>query len=332
MAKRQQIPPSVPFEETLAADYDNSLVHVCLASWPAGEELPVFQQLQITDDVTEEFRGVVTATLGKLRKQHENADLRLLPYEAGSKPDKHEIEYLTVDRHPIIRSIVNSVESVNDLPLFTADAAFLKALHFYVIVVSPGSGHPVLCFRSCSDKIELGRSRLFAITHRRGQYDKVKGTSFIFDRRIDCFCGSPMFILNKDRFQNIFHFYELVQAAAQETLERIRAAIPIHNFDQFAAACEGHLQMLKKLKNIASQPYLENLTIDAMKQVIEDIPLPIDTTITDGQEKLVFDPKRKWVILKMLDDDYLKSIMTNSHYEVNSKRPPQLGLSQANPA
>lgn len=41
----------------------------------------------------------------------------------------------------------------------------------------------------------------------------------------------------------------------------------------------------------------------------------------DGQEKLLFenDREKRWLILKLLDDDYLGSVMTRQKYEVNSK-------------
>ena len=41
----------------------------------------------------------------------------------------------------------------------------------------------------------------------------------------------------------------------------------------------------------------------------------------NGQEKLLFEanPNRRWLILKLLDDDFLGSIMTHEKYEVNSK-------------
>ena len=35
---------------------------------------------------------------------------------------------------------------------------------------------------------------------------------------------------------------------------------------------------------------------------------------------LLFDPSDKWALLRLLDDDYLKSIMTGENYEVTGKR------------
>jgi hypothetical protein len=39
----------------------------------------------------------------------------------------------------------------------------------------------------------------------------------------------------------------------------------------------------------------------------------------DGKEMLVYDPKNKWVILNLLDDNYLRSMLTEINYEVTNK-------------
>ncbi len=48
--------------------------------------------------------------------------------------------------------------------------------------------------------------------------------------------------------------------------------------------------------------------------------LPIQTTRKDGKEMLLFDPSDKWSLLRLLDDDYLESLMTGQNYEVTGKR------------
>ena len=40
----------------------------------------------------------------------------------------------------------------------------------------------------------------------------------------------------------------------------------------------------------------------------------------DGREMIVYDPKDKWVLLRLLDDDYLWSTLTEQGYEVNGKK------------
>ena len=42
---------------------------------------------------------------------------------------------------------------------------------------------------------------------------------------------------------------------------------------------------------------------------------------TDRTRQFNANPNDRWLILKLLDDDFLGSIMTNQKYEVNSKSP-----------
>jgi hypothetical protein len=57
-----------------------------------------------------------------------------------------------------------------------------------------------------------------------------------------------------------------------------------------------------------------------LKNIIERYNLRIATMEVNGEEMLVFDPKDRWAILKLLDDDYLESVLTERHYEVTGKR------------
>lgn len=58
-----------------------------------------------------------------------------------------------------------------------------------------------------------------------------------------------------------------------------------------------------------------------IRRAIAEHGLPVEVVQNDGQEMLVFDPdpSRRWILLKLLDDDYLNSVMTHLKYEVNSK-------------
>jgi hypothetical protein len=58
-----------------------------------------------------------------------------------------------------------------------------------------------------------------------------------------------------------------------------------------------------------------------IRRTIDAFKLDVQVVHEDGQDKLLFEanPNKRWLILKLLDDDYLGSIMTNEKYEVNSK-------------
>ncbi len=310
------------FRNFLDLDLSRCNVTVCLAALRTGDDMPTFEKLQLSDDLTENFRQVVQVMVEKQKKEDHTHDLILRTYEAGSKPDPHEVEYLSLEEHDVIKKQIASLASLADLSIFSATEPFVSDLRFYVLILQPKVGDPIYCFRSYTHRRELSRSRLFAALFTKGHFDRVKKPLFLFDQYLDCVSrGEYVFVFNKDKFQKIFRFFEMILAAAKTTLATIKAKVPIANFDAFALACEGHLQMLSKLKNIANREYLNSITMADIKKVMNEFPqLRIKIIKQGGKEMLVFDPSDKWELLRLLDDDYLKSLMTEQKYEVSGKR------------
>lgn len=58
--------------------------------------------------------------------------------------------------------------------------------------------------------------------------------------------------------------------------------------------------------------------------VIAEFSLDIPTEEVNGHTQLVFrsEPEQRFRIRKLVDDDYLRSSMTDHRYEVNSKTEP----------
>lgn len=96
--------------------------------------------------------------------------------------------------------------------------------------------------------------------------------------------------------------------------------MPIDNFEAFAQDCEKHIVKMRKLKNIATKPYLSGITIGHIKKVVKKYNLDLKIEGDEGEEKVVYDPRNKWVLLRLLDDDYLWSMLTEQSYEVSGKR------------
>jgi len=78
---------------------------------------------------------------------------------------------------------------------------------------------------------------------------------------------------------------------------------------------------MDKLSSVSRSPYLATITMADIKQVITEFGLSVPIVKDNGVEKIVFEksPEKRWEILKLLDDDYLRSVMTNQKYAANSK-------------
>ena len=306
----------------VAVDLTKCETHLALAS-TTEDDIPELRRVLITGDVADQFTEIATRTIDVLRSASDGDDLTVREYEPLALLRKYEIEYLNLDQNEhVARQITTLCKRQFQLEAFDQDDTFVGKLRFYAIVLKPQSPPPVICFRSYTRKKELSRSPFFAITMRNGIYDSVSEGTLLFDKHVDCIAiGSDMLILNKDKFQKIFQYYEELAKSAKKVLGVIKKHIPIDDFEAFSSACQGHLQKLAKLKNIAGKPYLQHLRMSDIKKVIGKYNLSITTVGKGGNEKLHYDSSDKWGILRLLDDDYLESLMTGSSYEANSKRP-----------
>lgn len=122
-------------------------------------------------------------------------------------------------------------------------------------------------------------------------------------------------------FHRLFGYFEELRKEADAILAKVVNQIPISNDEAFRAACRGQLQMVSKLNQIAQKPYFGNITMDDIQRTIDHCKLDVEIIEVDGARKLVFEPspQKRWLILKLLDDDFLESTMTGNMYASNSK-------------
>jgi len=291
----------------------NPAVNVLVASEPG--QATILQRLNLRQDLASEFRSAAQAA-------EPGANVVLRPYDPGYTPEWNELAYIYIQGNEAVASMVEQISEVQEAEIFHERDEIVDHLRFYAIVLSPDADRHAVFFRTYSPKKELTRRAGFAALLSRGHYDKVDTKIFLFDRQVDCFSwGGYLFIYSVPAFHRIFDYFAELRAKAAETVTAILERIPISNADAFRAAGVGQMQMMSKLAQIASKPYLSRVTMQDIRRTIDAFHLDVQIVNETGQEKLLFEanPNKRWLILKLLDDDYLGSIMTNEKYEVNSK-------------
>jgi len=165
-------------------------------------------------------------------------------------------------------------------------------------------------------------SRGFVARLVDNQFEALESQSYLFDDKVDFFTWDDyLFIRGAYHFRLIFKHFEQLQREVATNVHRVISFVPIQNEDEFLEACRNQPQMVSKVARVADQPYLNEITMDAIKETIDEFDLDIETSMVNGTEKLVFekDVDKRWIILKLLDDDYLGSVLTDRKYESNSK-------------
>lgn len=238
------------------------------------------------------------------------------------KPDPNTVEWAGAHDVATVRFAVDRFSNLSPLaPFRPGDDEYKKRLSYWVCVLSSAE-RQAFFFRAFSAAAELRRKAGTALVSRDGTFYKVEEDIFVFDERVDCFVFADyLYVIRKHEYRRIFDQLDQVRRAAKRAAAELHARVPIANFDEFASACAAQAGMADKIIAATKRDYFDSLTVDLLKPVITEFGLDIPVTTSDGHEQLVFqtDPEHRWRIVKLVDDDYLKSSMTNHRYEVNSK-------------
>jgi len=291
-----------------------------LVAFDRGEDL-AFQRFTLEESVSEEFK------LDALKSFVDGENFRFTKYEAGYKPDDDEICYIPLTESADVKNVVDGVfeasKNFNSIELFNGSEEVINELRFYVVIIDgTPSRLEALLFRTFTPKNELAKSGWKAYVQGKDFFNRLQKKIFLFDERSDCLVWNGYaFISSIPDFQRIFRYFEALQAKATETIKMVTPRLPILNLSDFTGACMNNPIMLSKLTQISKKDYLAYVTMNDIKQTIKDFGLPCEVRNDGGVEKLVFEPSpsRRWIILKLLDDDYLGSTMTKRKYASTSK-------------
>jgi len=288
--------------------------------------MPQYQRLQMSDSLARAFLGVAEEVLRQGKRKLDKDELVLRPYDAGSKPDSHEVEYIHVSDQSHIKDQLVPLRSLVELGEFKQDANFVEGLRYYVIAIQLEESSPIYFFRSYSARQEITRSRwdISAVMQENNYFNRITAPIFLFDKEIDCIVRDEhLFTFDQGNFHKLFQFFEYARQVGDETLRAIQRVVPIINFESFANSCRNHPLKLSKLRTISQKPYFTNgqLTMDKLIEVVDKYALNIMIVAgEDGRKMFVYDSKRQWELLTLLDDGYLESVMTGNSYEVSGKR------------
>lgn len=275
-------------------------------------------RLNLYEDVGQEFKNIVQSHVKQALKR------KLRSYDPGYKPDPHDLTHLETDSagYSRVATVVSSLANPSSFPVLAKKTGFIDQLRFYAIVVRDAEQKAAIFFRRTTKKFEIGRSGL-ALMLSDENFNKITDKAFLFDRDIDCFAWDGYLYLASDpQFRGIFDFFDELEERATQAIDDFVSRIPIKNEKDFRSAVAGQPQMLAKISRIAGKAYLKKLTMAKIRTMIDDFDLQIEVEKDKkGTEQLIFDPglETRWVILKLMDDDYLSSNLTDLRYETNSK-------------
>lgn len=305
-------------EELDALVSDAPEVEVAVAFNPQGAETtsPKLRALNLAEDAEDFFRGVVVKAVVKPA-----ARWNLRPLDILYKPEEREVEYQDLDEIEPVKLALAPLDNLAPVEAFSpTDTDVVNGLRYSAVVLTGSDGQRAYFFRVFTAANELTRKPWAALVLRDGAYSEVEEQVFLFSEQVDCFVfKETVFVVNKNNYRKIFDLLERIQKEAGKAADALNKVVPIINFDEFKSACRSQTTMADKVIEVSKRDYFSSLSVPKLKPIIDEFGLNVD--LDEDGERLIFDPRPagRWHILRLVDDDYLRSSLTDHRYEVNSK-------------
>jgi hypothetical protein len=293
-----------------------------IASGVKDADPPEARVLKLADEAEQEFRSIIDKTVAAKLSP---VDWTLKELDPVYKPETGgvEVEWIRLSEIPAVSQAIDRLDNLSGLAGFDpSDSAYLKRLAYWGARVG-ATDNRAYFFRRFSASAELKRKNKAAMVLKSGTFQLVEERIFLFDQAVDCFVYADyVFVLRKTDFRSVFEQMKAVFEKARSAASDLHGRLPIANFADFQDACGRDSRLADKMISIRERDYFDQLSYSTVRPIIEEFALDIPTTNgKDGQVELEFRsaPAERFRILRLCDDDYLRSGMTQHRYEVNSK-------------
>jgi hypothetical protein len=93
------------FETLIAVQNITGPVSLGVGSIPSGGGGIIYRRFNIGDNLSDKFLNLIQDVINSNHRDYANHDIRLLPYDAGYKPESDEIEWIKYSEFPWFSSL-----------------------------------------------------------------------------------------------------------------------------------------------------------------------------------------------------------------------------------
>jgi len=242
-------------------------------------------------------------------------------------PPSH-VMHVSQESATMLNAIQTAVDTA-DLDAFDSRADYAKNVSMVAARFSTRDGDTATFYRVADTLLQFTKNKVFSLVRRDGQYDRLAPADVLLMRSefdVVVIAGHAFFFL-KPTFERAFGFLEQLKKASAATFKSVTSGLRITGMAELRAACTNQPQMMAKMASIRRSmdedpAYAEAMTMPKLLDYIEAHPeVNIEIAGTGRHRSLIFNPTpaTRFQIVKLLDDDYLRSVLTDRDYEAGSK-------------
>jgi len=228
-----------------------------------------------------------------------------------------------------VLSAIQTAAATADVDAFDPRADYAKNVSMVAARFSTPDGDSATFYRVADPLLQFTKNKIYSLVRRDGQYDRLEPADVLLMRSefdVVVIAGHAFFFL-KPTFEHAFGFLHELKKASAATFDSVTSGLRITGLAELRAACTSQPQMMAKMASIRRSMdedpgYAAAMAMPKILAYIEANPaVNIEITGTGRNRSLVFNPApaTRFQIVKLLDDDYLRSVLTDRAYEAGSK-------------
>lgn len=253
-----------------------------------------------------------------IKKKLINKEYDVIEYDPAVTPDRTVIWEQSSDSVPFYNEFHNLIETTVEFNWYNTDNLAYGDIWAYWIKVY-GNGESFYIIKKVTSSKVIRTGGKLAIVFEGDVFKNLETDILTMDGTFDAiYCNETLLFENKQNFEKALLYQDVKQAVAEETLDAIGQIGFVENFDQVKEFLKDDYHSINKLNKIKERPYFQTLTFDKCKQIISDYGVNITIDLANNQFEITSKEQAKHFI-KVLNDDYLLSELTELKYSANSK-------------
>ncbi len=281
-----------------------------------GNDISIqFFKARMQDNLTTE---IIDLFYPVIEKRFINNDYDVLAYDPAVMPDRKVIWEQESEDVPFYNFFHNLLETTEEFEWYDDDDLPYDEIWAYWIKVY-GHGNSYYLIKKVTPSKIIKTGGKLAVIFDSEVFKKLENDVLTMDGTFDAiYCNNSLIFENKVNFERALLYEEVKQTVAEETLDEIEQIGFVENFEQVKEFLKDDYHSINKLNKIKSKPYFQTLTFADCKRIIQDYNVGVGIDNANNKFNITSKAQAKHFI-KVLNDDYLKSEMTNFKYAANSK-------------
>jgi len=278
--------------------------------------------INLTAAAQQDIAAIAEATRSQLQ------DSTLLKYGPATLiPPQHSMHIAASDAANL--TAIESAVRKQDILTFTGAAATAN-IKMLAASVTTADGRHASFYRIADTLLQVRKAKWLGLVQQHGVYGRVEPTDILLmrtDFEVVVVAGYAFF-WKKATFERAFGFLDQLKAESLETFNSVTTSLKIDGIDELRKACTSQPQMMAKMSSIkrsmdTDPEYAAAMTMPKLVDYVKQHPHVDIAIVGNGSDRrFVFDPSpaRRFQLLKLLDDDFLHSVLTKRDYEAGSKQ------------